>query len=299
MTNEANFFPIFEITDENAAFPEQLGTKEKIWISHMGELKLLKFGREGTGEDWAEKVACELCGLLGLPHAHYDLATYQGRSCVISPSIIEEDGRLILGNEIINRVSSSYNGARAYQQKEHTVSRVLAALKTNFRSQYYEIWHDFIGYLLLDAWIGNSDRHHENWGIILRKDRTLGLAPSFDHASSMGRELTDEARLARLETKDLRYSVAAFASKAKSALYADPSDTKPLAPIEAFKLASRAQRASGFAWLGRLAAVTDDALTGVLDRVPNHCMSNPSKRFAAAILSENRAALTAMLKAGN
>jgi hypothetical protein len=27
----------------------------------------------------------------------------------------------------------------------------------------------FVGYLLLDAWIGNGDRHHENWGIVRMK----------------------------------------------------------------------------------------------------------------------------------
>src|SRR5690606_14933665 len=51
------------------------------------------------------------------------------------------------------------------------------------------------GYLVLDAVIGNTDRHHENWGILRKKTGTgyVGyLAPSFDHASSLGRELHDE-----------------------------------------------------------------------------------------------------------
>ena len=52
-------------------------------------------------------------------------------------------------------------------------------------------------YLLLDAVIGNVDRHHENWGI-LGKDvdgSVKGrLAPTFDHASSLGRELLDTGR---------------------------------------------------------------------------------------------------------
>jgi len=50
---------------------------------------------------------------------------------------------------------------------------------------------------VLDAVIGNTDRHHENWGILLRrtKRRWMGmLAPTFDHASSLGRELRDETR---------------------------------------------------------------------------------------------------------
>ncbi|MBE9169450.1 hypothetical protein IQ238_18640 [Pleurocapsales cyanobacterium LEGE 06147] len=30
----------------------------------------------------------------------------------------------------------------------------------------------FIGYLLLDAWIGNSDHHHENWAFIDLKGKS-------------------------------------------------------------------------------------------------------------------------------
>jgi serine/threonine protein kinase HipA of HipAB toxin-antitoxin module len=43
----------------------------------------------------------------------------------------------------------------------------------------------FLGYLMLDAWIANLDRHHENWGLVLTKDITGHLAPSYDHASSL------------------------------------------------------------------------------------------------------------------
>ena len=47
----------------------------------------------------------------------------------------------------------------------------------------------FAGYLVLDAVIGNTDRHHENWGLLLRRTETGWkgqVAPSFDHASSLG-----------------------------------------------------------------------------------------------------------------
>ncbi|EGJ29874.1 MULTISPECIES: hypothetical protein [Moorena] len=38
----------------------------------------------------------------------------------------------------------------------------------------------FVGYLLLDAWIGNGDRHHENWGFVRPKTSQTGiyLAPT-------------------------------------------------------------------------------------------------------------------------
>ena len=49
---------------------EQLGTKRKIWYQDDdGKFLLFEEGRPGTGENRAEKLASELCELIGLPHA--------------------------------------------------------------------------------------------------------------------------------------------------------------------------------------------------------------------------------------
>lgn len=287
-------YPILNINTDTE-IPETLGTKEKFWINHAGRLCLLKFGRPGTGEDWAEKIACELCVLLDLPHAHYDLARFHDRSGVLSPSIVDADGRLILGNELINRVTrGEYGETRTYLQKEHTVSRVLAALAMFTRPHFRATWHQFIGYLMLDAWIGNTDRHHENWGLIISRDRAITLAPTFDHASSLGRELNDENRVRRMTSNDHRFTVESFAAKARSALYNDLSDAKPLSPIDAFKLAARVQRESGFDWLDRLAAIPDEATIEICSRVPKGVMSEPAKEFAAKLLDVNKRTLLSM-----
>lgn len=289
-------FPIIPI-EADIELPETLGTKEKFWVSDADEkLSLVKFGRDGTGEDWAEKVACELSQLLGIAHAHYDLASFKGRRCVVTPNLVSDGGRLVLGNELINRSArgSSAEPARTYLQREHTLSRVLAALAVNFRPDYRPIWHQFIGYLMLDAWIGNTDRHHENWGVIRSKDGVVSLAPTFDHASSLGRELTDQTRAKRLTTTDVRYSVEAFAGKARSALFADADDVKPLALVDAFAMASRVQRESGLQWLDRLAAVTDREIGVIFDKMPNTVMSGPSKEFARRLLAANKVVLLAL-----
>lgn len=79
-------FQIVEVAPEDAQAQESLGTKEKFWIKHdrLG-LCLYKKSRSNTaGEDWSEKIAAELCELLKLPHAEYELATCNGESGIIS-----------------------------------------------------------------------------------------------------------------------------------------------------------------------------------------------------------------------
>ena len=68
-------FPVIRVDSRQDELLEQLGTKRKFWYRDAnGVLTLFKAEERGTGEDWAEKVACELCELLGLPHVQYELA---------------------------------------------------------------------------------------------------------------------------------------------------------------------------------------------------------------------------------
>ena len=56
---------------------------------------------------------------------------------------------------------------------------------------------DLASYALLDGLVGNTDRHHDNWMVAFVLDADtlcMSSAPSFDHASSLGRELTDARR---------------------------------------------------------------------------------------------------------
>lgn len=47
-----------------------------------------------------------------------------------------------------------------------TLQMLKDILKTNFPSNYEKILNDFINLLIFDAYVGNNDRHHENWAII-------------------------------------------------------------------------------------------------------------------------------------
>src|SRR5690606_26529729 len=55
----------------------------------------------------------------------------------------------------------------------------------------------FAGYLTLDAWTANTDRHGENWGVLQADDGSWTLAPAFDHGSALGSGLTDLNRTTR------------------------------------------------------------------------------------------------------
>ena len=294
-------FPIIAVPEVGGTTIEQLGTKEKFWYEdpQLGTC-LCKIARPYTGEDWSEKIAAELATFLGLPHANYELAEWMQVRCVVSPSFVPPLGALVLGNELLVHVDPNYLArVTRFKQSRHTVQAVRDAMllvpcRVPFGwaapEQILNAPDVFVGYLMLDALIGNTDRHHENWGVVQVSDPGLivqYLAPTFDHASSLGCHETDEVRLARLTTKDHNYSVRAYCKKAKSALYAKPNDARPISPFDAFVQCARMTTGAKY-WLSRLEALNADEIDHILEQVPASIMSGPARRFAKELLICNR-----------
>jgi hypothetical protein len=286
---------------------EQMGSKEKFWLESVGtaEKYLLKFARDGTGEDWAEKLASEFARIAGLdlPCAEVELATYQSRRAVLVRDFLRGGERLIPGNELLVERDPEYPTAQNYRVRAHTLSAVFEVLGTkriglpkgDFPSEVKTPIDLFCGYLALDALIGNTDRHHENWGIVVRRegpDRVLSLAPTYDHGSSLGRELSDEHRDRRLRALDHRADLAAYASRARSAVYARTGDAKPLTTFGAVRLAAEACPQAMSAWLKRIRESLGKATyLELIGRVPPTVMSQVAKDFVSRLVEYNLAKL--------
>jgi len=292
MVIELNF-PIIFVTQEayELSKDETMGSKSKFWFDHQElGLCLYKRNRENLGEDWAEKVASELCELLGLPHAVYELAeTWEGNRGVASPYFLPEGGVLVHGNEILTSIVPNYPTFLTYGASQHTIDIVLRVIETH--SVIPSGWTSpsgiqtaaevFVGYLLLDAWIGNGDRHHENWGFVRNSTtsttvETVYLSPTYDHASCLGRDLSDEQRHTR--------SVEAYVNKCFSAFYNNVDDKKPLKALDVFqRVRSRYPQAANV-WLKRLETISRTNTIDIFNRIPKHRISLIAADFAQKIL---------------
>ena len=119
------------------------------------------------------------------------------------------------------------------------------------------------------------------------------MAPTFDHASCLGRELTDARRGEALTTRDKNRTVAKYVEKMRSAFYQDSADTAPLHPLQAFRLAADRYPAAAAAWLHQLNGLTADDVQSVIAGVPLARMSDASRRFCAEVLELTKKALNA------
>src|SRR5260370_26592245 len=98
-------FPIRQLLSDSPQVIEQLGSKEKFWFRITGDEQpwLFKFTREGTGEDWSEKIASEVAKLLGVPAADVELAQFMGKRGCASRSFVrtKQGFELIHGSEVL------------------------------------------------------------------------------------------------------------------------------------------------------------------------------------------------------
>lgn len=284
---------------------EQLGTKEKFWFTYQNKGSwLLKYSRENTGEHWSEKCAAELSRLLHIPHATYELAKANDLFAVITPNMIPEGSRMVMGNEVLHAAATDYPeppsspDEKAVRVKEHTVTRILGCLDQGEISPPLDSPYDiqdlnaadvFCGYLMLDALISNQDRHHENWAIILHNDTgKKSLCPTYDHAACLGRELLDEDRKMRLETKDRNQQIPAFVGRARSEVFKLKTDKKPLTTVDAFIHAVKDRPRAKSHWKSKLQALSIQEIKNVFNSVPDCCMSNLAKEFAIKMVLENQ-----------
>ena len=285
---------VFEVVDATRwqldEVDEQLGTKEKSWLRNPADerwlFKQVRSTAQGEpGEDWAEKVVCELAALIGLPVARVELAMRDGQRGIVSLNFVPDDARLEHGNELLVRVDPDYDRDQDRRNERYTTAAVeLALADAQPPDAYliedlsaYDLW---AGYLMLDAWVAGRDRHHENWAVIAGQQRRT-LAPTFDHGNALGFQESPENHARLAEDGSL---LEAWAKRGRSHHFAGKPQLVSLAD-EALRRASAHGRG---VWLSRLADVSEDDVATVVDQVPARLMSDPSRSFCRTLLMLNQ-----------
>ena len=295
-----DFYPIVEVQEDWALEDELMGTKDKFWYQSPDSDRhwLFKYPRVNSGEHWAEKIAAEVADSLGVLHAKVELANFEESSGSTTESFARNGRELIHGNEILAWVMSNYDVDARFGQSQHTLDNIWTALdKVFLMPEAGEIAkRSFAGYLILDALIGNTDRHHENWGILRRRTGNGWngfLAPSYDHASSLGRELQDERRNLLLSEN----RVGAYAERGHGGIFWSEQAPRGPSPLKLVHQAIGKYPTLFQIPIERLERVSDDLLREIVQRIPVHWMSAPARLFAVEQMCYNLSELNKLRKA--
>jgi hypothetical protein len=293
-------YPNIEIQPDSVIGDEQLGSKPKFWFSQNNDRWLFKERRSNTGEDWAEKLASEIAKIVQIKAAKVELASYGPRfGCASQSFVAKESDALVHGNEILAGQIAGYDRAKKRHHSDHTFENIATAVQKLLPQQHawQPILETLAGYLVLDALICNTDRHHENWGLLFRSERldenwqvTFQVAPSFDHASSLGRELLDTRAARYLEENRIEGYVRA----GHGGIYLRPSDTKGTNPLHLVELANRKFPEYFRPALQKVRSVPVQMLQSTVDELPADRISPALQRFIKALLAYTHPALVSL-----
>lgn len=147
-------------------------------------------------------------------------------------------------------------------------------------------------YLILDAVIRNVDRHHENWGILCRvvdgrlKDR---LAPTFDHASSLGRELIDTGRGRSRHRFLSELGIDRYAERAPGAVFIAEASRRGPSPLALMRWGV-IQTDYGVFFrkaLTKLDNLNVEVVQEIVSKIPSSWMTGLAREFVVRLVTYN------------
>ncbi len=290
-------YPVLTIEPEWVLEPEQLGTKDKYWVRFPKDHKeiggghwLFKYPTENTGQHWAEKIAYEIACAMKILSPRVELAELDGARGSATESFTHTDSyELFHGNQILAGTDAEYVPDQRFKQNRHTIERIFGSLDHLFKKPT-KFKEQMASYLVLDALISNVDRHHENWGI-LRKRTDEGwrgrLAPSYDHASSLGRELQDEGGKQNRQRYLNELGIEKYIERGRGPIFVDGTGKHGPSPQ---RLVARCLELQEFEpyfrpALRKLDHLTPEKFTSIIAEVPKDWMSTLAREFAFALLT--------------
>jgi hypothetical protein len=289
-------FPIVDVSGWDVVTDETSGDEPKFWLQKPGAEVLWLFKsvtiKEGHthGEDWAEKAVSHLAGRLGIPCAQIEMAEMNGTPGCISanlrlPSHALDHGQLLLEECGV----PGYVHQKGNWCPGHSLENIKVGLEgalpppgceLPFAATAYDV---FAGYVLLDAWVANQDRHDNNWAVLrpdLGPSGPLRLCGSYDHGSSLGFNVTD-LKMSQLLTQ---HRIDSWCRKGLARRF-DYDHRTTLVQLAAMALELAAPDAHRY-WCEQMRRVSDEEVRNVLARVPR--MSDPARTFAEMVLNVNR-----------
>lgn len=169
------------------------GAERKFEIVIQGHKYIVKFQKNSetglTFSHISEYLGSHIFQMIGIPVQETFLGTCDGKNVVVMKNFLEEGDMLVPFNGIGE--SSLERDKEIYQ---YTYEDITAMLQENRKStNVEETVHRFWDMFVVDALIGNFDRHGGNWGFI-KHDNRYRIAPVYDNGSSLYPKLnTDDA----------------------------------------------------------------------------------------------------------
>jgi len=210
-----------------------------------------------------------------------DLAVYDHKKGCLSHIFLNKGESLKEGVEVLSVDVTKQNRDMYY------LENILEDIEE------YDLIEDFIYLLLFDAFIGQTDRHEENWGIIISKssDNNMELAPIYDNASSLGRNLLPD-KIEKIFQDDNFFN--SYIEGCKSCIKLknnfDPTQ------FDVVNFIYKNYNVLYMDFINKLVKLKDDDIRRIVNKIPKNFMSLKQKKMVLKILIERKKRLFSIIE---
>jgi len=173
------------------------GAEKKFEIIIDGHRYIVKFQKNSevgpTYNHVSEYLGSHIFQSIGLPVQETFLGTYDGKNVVVMKNFLQPEDTFVAFNGVGE--SSLERDKELYQ---YTYEDITAMLLENMKStNVAETVDRFWDMFVVDAFIGNFDRHGGNWGFI-KQNNQYRIAPVYDNGSSLYPKLNTDEKIAQV-----------------------------------------------------------------------------------------------------
>lgn len=173
------------------------GAEKKYEIIIEGHRYIVKFQKNSEigllFNHVSEYLGSHIFQVVGIPVQETFLGTCDGTNVVVMKNFLEREDALVAFNGVGE--SSLERDKELYQ---YTYEDITAMLQENMKStDVKETIDRFWDMFIVDALIGNFDRHGGNWGFIKRNNQ-YRIAPVYDNGSSLYPRLNTDEKIAEV-----------------------------------------------------------------------------------------------------
>lgn len=201
---QKNLFDVasWEPDAEFAVYPQGARAKDAVFAPHEqidqvivpNKRYLFKRSRKSYPDQfWAETIAYRIGCLMGVnvPPAFAAWNSETGISAaLIEWFYLDEESLFLLGGDVLQNIQPTFDRKLG---EMHNIQDIIVMMELLVKNELMEnVWKQWlVNMLLFDALIGNTDRHQDNWGLVISSINLhfpIRLSPFFDNGTSLGHE---------------------------------------------------------------------------------------------------------------
>lgn len=257
--------------------------KRVVWDKKENKIAIFKYEGYNCTESCSEKMSYEIAKVLNYPCAKIELAE-------------DENGVLgILNYLFINIKEAEHTDIIAYINKKDTDRKQFYTI-TNIKKCLDQLdamlFNQFLKILVFDALIGETDRHEENWGIIIKNEH-YQISPLYDNGCNLLREFKDEKLAEQYYTGKKKFD--AYIERSKSLIYNETTGRR----YTHFQLIKELYKEYPDVIKKEIINIdnlTDNKIEEIVKSIPNQMMSDKQKEYIIKFIKIRKEKLKEIIK---